>query len=80
MAGMFLAITSVTSSTVVLISIFIHWKGLTQRGNFNVTNRESTGNANLSERTERMTSDINQSCVTMTQFDTVRFLLIGLPF
>ena len=50
--------------------------GFTQRGNFNMTYAETAGNANISERTQRMMNDITQRYGAMTLLGTVGILLM----
>jgi len=50
--------------------------GFAQRGNFNMTYAETAGNANITERTQRMMGDITQRYGAMTLLGTVGILLI----
>jgi len=50
--------------------------GFAQRGNFNMTYAETAGNANITERTQRMMGDITQRYGAMTLLGTVGIFLI----
>lgn len=61
---------------VIVLGTFSITGGFQQRGSFSITYAESAGQASLSERTQRMMTDINQRYGTMVVLLGAGLLLI----
>lgn len=62
----------------IVIGTFSVTGGLEQRGNYGMTFAESAGQASISERTQRMMSDINQRYGVLILMIATGLVLIGI--
>lgn len=67
----------VAGTLLIVFGLFSVAGGFGQRANFSITYAESAGQASITERTQRMMSEINQRYGSMLVMSIVGILLIG---